>query len=101
MIPPVGVGLRDRTAHLATPARPADPGTLVSMTEVTVATYEYRDEAEIALAQLSSVGIRGRVVADDEGGLNPGFFADYAVRLTVMAQDEAAARVALEDVAPS
>ena len=65
------------------------------MDEVTVATYLHRGEAEICLALLSSAGIAARVVADDEGGLNPGFFADYAVRLVVRPGDLETARVLL------
>jgi hypothetical protein len=66
------------------------------MSEVTVAVYGFRDEAEISRAHLASLGIPARVAADDEGGLNPGFFADYAVRLVVMEADADAARRALE-----
>ena len=43
----------------------------------TVGTFETRDEAEIAAVMLHSAGIRALVVADDEGGLNPGFFGEY------------------------
>ncbi|HSF85321.1 MAG TPA: hypothetical protein VLG28_06640 [Acidimicrobiia bacterium] len=67
------------------------------MAEVTVAVYGFRDEAEISLAHLASLGISGRVAADDEGGLNPGFFSDYSVRLVVMEADAAAARSALAE----
>ncbi len=67
------------------------------MSEVTIATYLSRGEAEVSRAHLGALGIVARVAADDEGGLNPGFFADYAVRLVVLAEDEEAARAALGD----
>lgn len=53
----------------------------------TAASYESRDEADIAAALLGSAGIPAMVVADDEGGLNPGFFTDYQVRLVVACAD--------------
>ena len=59
---------------------------------VTVASFDHRGEAEIAAAQLHSGGIPALVQADDEGGLNPGFFAEYHVRVVVRKEDEAAAR---------
>lgn len=54
---------------------------------VTVREFEFRPEAEIAQARLATDGIRSAVRADDEGGLNPGFYRDYAVRLEVAMQD--------------
>ncbi len=56
---------------------------------VTVATFLHRGEAEIARARLANVGLLALVIADDEGGLNPGFFRDYAIRLVVRSDDEA------------
>ena len=67
------------------------------MVEVTVATYGFRDEAEVSRAHLASLGIVARIAVDHEGGLNPGFFADYAVRLIVMEEDAVAARRALAE----
>lgn len=52
-------------------------------TEVTAATFASRSEADIARARLAADGIGSRVVADDEGGLNPGFYRRYGVRLVV------------------
>ena len=49
----------------------------------TAAVYPLRHEAEIAKARLASEGIPSIVSADDEGGLNPGFFAEYGIRLVV------------------
>lgn len=49
----------------------------------TVETYLLRHEAEIAKARLAADGIRSMIQADDEGGLNPGFFDDYRIRLLV------------------
>jgi proteasome lid subunit RPN8/RPN11 len=58
---------------------------------VTVQTYEVRSDAEIARARLGADGIRSVVVADDEGGLNPGFYRSYGVRLEVDEEDLSAA----------
>jgi proteasome lid subunit RPN8/RPN11 len=58
---------------------------------VTAATYALRHEAEIARARLNAAGIDALVQADDEGGLNPGFFAEYGVRLVVRREDLVAA----------
>ena len=55
---------------------------------VTVATFLHRGEAEVARARLLDAGLTALVVADDEGGLNPGFFRDYTVRLVVRTDDE-------------
>ena len=41
----------------------------------TVAVYTTRSDAEIVRARLLSEGIEAMVIADDEGGLNPGFYA--------------------------
>ncbi len=49
----------------------------------TVAGYLTRGDAEIARALLAAAGIPAAIRADDEGGLNPGFFASYRVRLEV------------------
>ncbi len=61
----------------------------------TLGTYLHRDEAEIACACLASEGIAAIVVADDEGGLSPGFFTDFRIRLVVRSADLPAAREAL------
>ena len=53
----------------------------------TVAVYVTRSEAEIVRARLLSEGIEAMVIADDEGGLNPGFYAHYGVRVVVAADD--------------
>jgi len=55
--------------------------------QVTVSVFPVRSDAEIASARLAADGIRSIVVADDEGGLNPGFFRTYGVRLVVDAGD--------------
>ncbi len=62
----------------------------------TVHVYSVRSDAEIAKAKLSSEGIDALVMADDEGGLNPGFYDHYGVRVTVLAGQLAAARRALD-----
>ncbi len=62
---------------------------------VAVAEYLFRGDAEVARALLDSQGIRAHVRADDEGGLNPGFFSEYRVVLEVKAADAGDARVAL------
>lgn len=58
---------------------------------VTVETFLHRDEAEIARAHLASEGISAMVVADDEGGLSPGFFAEFRIRLVTTVASRAAA----------
>ncbi len=58
---------------------------------VTVESYLHRDEADIARAHLASAGIEAMVVADDEGGLSPGFFAEFRVRLVTTATNRTAA----------
>lgn len=58
----------------------------------TVAVFDVRHEAEVARALLGSSGIEAVIVADDEGGLNPGFFAHYGVRVVVGEKDAEEAR---------
>lgn len=55
--------------------------------EVTVAVYGVRSDGEIAKARLAADGIDARLAVDDEGGLNPGFFSLYGVRLIVRPPD--------------
>jgi len=59
---------------------------------VPVAVYPFRGDAEVARAHLAAEGIAAVVVADDEGGLNPGFYARYGVRVLVRSPDLATAR---------
>jgi proteasome lid subunit RPN8/RPN11 len=59
---------------------------------VTIASFDHRGDAEITCAHLVAGGIPALVQADNEGGLNPGFFSEYHVRVVVRKQDEAAAR---------
>ena len=54
---------------------------------VTVAVYPTRSDAEIVRARLVSDGIEAIVIADDEGGLNPGFYSRYGVRVVVASND--------------
>jgi len=56
-------------------------------TPVTVAVYPYRSEADIAVARLAADGIRAAVRVDNEGGLSPGFFTRFGVRVEVNADD--------------
>ena len=60
-----------------------------------VADYLYRGDAEVARALLDSQGIKSHIRADDEGGLNPGFFSEYRVVLEVNAADLGEARALL------
>jgi proteasome lid subunit RPN8/RPN11 len=53
------------------------------MTRATVQVYPYRSDADIAVARLAADGIPAVVHQDDEGGLNPGFFKRYGVRVEV------------------
>jgi proteasome lid subunit RPN8/RPN11 len=55
--------------------------------EATVAVYDVRSDAEIAKARLSADGIDSRLSVDNEGGLSPGFFALYGIRLIVHPED--------------
>ena len=72
---------------------PTDSQGLPGMNDlVTVAVYSTRSDAEIVRARLVSDGIEAIVVADDEGGLNPGFYSSYGVRVVVAAADLADAR---------
>lgn len=57
----------------------------------TVASYLHLGEAEVAKAALADSGVMAMVHQDDEGGLNPGFFNDYRVRLVVRSEDREAA----------
>lgn len=50
---------------------------------VTVHTYPYVSDAEIGRARLAADGISSVVRVDNEGGLNPGFYREYGVRLEV------------------
>jgi len=52
-------------------------------TPVTIQVYPYRSDAEIAVARLAADGIRAAVRADNEGGLSPGFFTRFGVRVEV------------------
>lgn len=53
----------------------------------TVAVYPVRSDADIAVARLAADGIAATVHQDDEGGLNPGFFKRYGVRVAVRVDD--------------
>ncbi|MFQ5554427.1 MAG: hypothetical protein ACE5GC_03515 [Acidimicrobiia bacterium] len=64
---------------------------------VTIAIFLHRGEAEVARARLADGGVSSLVQQDDEGGLNPGFFRDYGVRLVVAQSDAAAADAILDD----
>lgn len=64
---------------------------------VTLQVYTVRSDAEVVRAHLASAGIRAIVRPDDEGGLNPGFFADDGVRVEVRRDDLAAARAVVSN----
>jgi len=49
--------------------------------------YLYRSDADIAVARLAADGISAVVHQDDEGGLNPGFFKRYGIRVEVDTND--------------
>jgi proteasome lid subunit RPN8/RPN11 len=49
--------------------------------------YPVRSDADIAVARLAADGIAASVHQDDEGGLNPGFFKRYGVRVEVDTAD--------------
>ena len=54
---------------------------------VTVQVYPYRSDADIAVARLGADGIRAVVRVDNEGGLSPGFFTRFGVRVEVNVDD--------------
>jgi proteasome lid subunit RPN8/RPN11 len=62
---------------------------------VTVRVFPTRSDAEIVKARLGAAGIDAIVLADDEGGLNPGFYAYYGVRVAVRAADRDTAELVL------
>lgn len=62
----------------------------------TVAVYTTRSDAEIVRARLVSEGVEAIVVADDEGGLNPGFYSRYGVRVVVAVDDLPTAHAILD-----
>lgn len=61
----------------------------------TVRVFLTRGDAEVARAHLNAEGIDSLVIADNEGGLNPGFYAHYGVRLVVRTEDLDEARAVL------
>jgi proteasome lid subunit RPN8/RPN11 len=63
--------------------------------------YLTRGDAEVARARLVGEGINAVVIADNEGGLNPGFYAHYGVRVVVRSEDLDRARSALGDDVPA
>ena len=63
--------------------------------DATVAVYDVRSDADIAVLRLAADGIDARISDDSEGGLNPGFFATYGVRVIVRARDVDDAYVSL------
>lgn len=74
-------------------------GSLADMNDdelATVASFSTRGEAEVARAMLAASGIEAVVRPDDEGGLNPGFYRDYGVRIVVRSSEAVEARAALE-----
>jgi [CysO sulfur-carrier protein]-S-L-cysteine hydrolase len=58
-----------------------------SQSRSTVRVYPVRSDADIAVARLAADGIHASVHQDDEGGLNPGFFKRYGVRVEVSTDD--------------
>ncbi len=61
----------------------------------TIAVYDVRSDADIAVLRLAADGIDARISDDSEGGLNPGFYARYGVRVIVRADDVDDAYVSL------
>jgi hypothetical protein len=66
------------------------------MSIVTVSTFQYRHEAELAKDILASAGIRSIISADDAGGWRPELLMSKGVRLLVDDEDLADARETLE-----
>ena len=67
------------------------------MSLITVASYRFRHEAEIARGFLADSGIRAIVSADDAGAAYPHLLILHPVRLLVAEQDVEQARELLED----
>lgn len=65
------------------------------MSTVVLNQYLFRGDAEIARAALDSAGIAAIVKAEDEGGLNPGFYSEFRVALLVNESDARDARQVL------
>lgn len=74
---------------------PNRPPIFLGVATVVLTEFLYRGDAEIARAALSSVGIPAIVKAEDEGGLNPGFYSEYRVALLVTEADAHDAREVL------
>lgn len=64
---------------------------------VEVARFNRRHEAETAQGFLADAGIGSMISADDGGGMDLGLGLTRSARLVVRTEDEASARLVLED----
>jgi hypothetical protein len=64
---------------------------------VTVATYPNKIDAELAQGALNAAEIEAIVIADDAGGLQPGFWVGEGVRVLVRAEDVERAKEVLNE----
>ncbi|HUF68095.1 MAG TPA: DUF2007 domain-containing protein [Longimicrobiales bacterium] len=62
-----------------------------------VARFNRRHEAETAQGFLADAGIGSMISADDGGGMDLGLSLTRSARLLVRSEDEASARLVLED----
>jgi Putative prokaryotic signal transducing protein len=66
---------------------------------VVVHTFSNRQEAELAQSALEAAGIESIVMADDAGGVQPGFWESEPVRILVRSENETEARDVLTTTA--
>jgi hypothetical protein len=66
---------------------------------VVVNTFRNRQEAELAQSALEAAGIESIVMADDAGGVQPGFWESEPVRILVRSENETEARDVLTTTA--
>jgi hypothetical protein len=64
--------------------------------EISIATVRTRDDAEVVRGLLESAGIRGRIIADDAGGVYPFSLSD-GVHVVVDEEDGDAAAAVLAE----
>jgi hypothetical protein len=66
---------------------------------VVVHTFKNRQEAELAQSALEAAGIESIVLADDAGGVQPGFWEGEPVKVLVRPENETEARDVLDTTA--
>ena len=74
-------------------------GSMAQSELVVVHTFKSRPEAELAHSALEAAGIESIVLADDAGGVQPGFWESEPVRVLVRAENLREARAILDTTA--